>query len=312
MRRESWHPGLPGVGPSVAAVGVFDGVHLGHQALLRDAVALARSQGVQAAVLTFEPDPEAVLHPTDPPPRILSADDRAAAIAALGVDALIEVPFDNTLAAMPADAFVDEIVEPALDPVALVVGEDFRFASQASGDVSTLALHGDRHGYRVLPQELTVVAGAPVTATRIRDLVVSGDVEAAANLLGRPHFVREAVVRGRQLGSRLDAPTANLNVPTGTLTPADGVYAGIARTGGAEYAAAISVGDAPSFASPETGGDATLVEAHLVGFSGDLVGQRLEIAFVARLRDQHSFSDEDSLRDAIHADIQRTRELLGR
>jgi riboflavin kinase/FMN adenylyltransferase len=308
MHRTTWGgQGVPKPPDSVAAIGVFDGVHVGHQALLSDTVALARSHGVEAAVLTFEPDPEAVLHPDAPPPRIVDPADRATLIAATGVDRFVEVPFDMTLADMEWDRFVSEILVPALSPVVLLVGEDFRFGRGGRGDVAALSAHGNDHGFEVVPVELVARGGRPVTSTRIRELVGSGSVAEAARLLERPYVLKGDVVPGRGVGSRLSAPTANVRPGEGMLVPGDGVYAAWAHTDEAGWhRAAVSVGEPPTF--PEA---AHAVEVHLIHEDrGPSPGESLRVAFVERLRALAAFPDEDSLVRAVADDIARVVSLL--
>jgi riboflavin kinase/FMN adenylyltransferase len=292
--------------PTVCAVGVFDGVHLGHQALLRDTVAIARSEGVEAAVLTFEPDPDTVLAAAEPPDRIVTREDRRAHIEAQGIDRLVEVPFDQTLASMEPERFLEDVVDPALAPLALVVGRDFVFGRRGAGDVALMRRHGAENDYAVFPHELVAIEGAPVTATRIRRAVAHGEVALAARLLGRPHLVRGRVVRGRGEGVALGVPTANLEVPDGMLVPGDGVYACRADSDATgPVMAAVSVGAPPTFPGVDS-----VVEAHLLDVDATLYGEELAVEFVERVRSQRPFASNEALSEAIAADVEHIRHLL--
>lgn len=303
----TWNLGMLHLGPSVIAMGVFDGVHAGHQALLADTSASARSHGVAGVALTFEPDPEAILRPEAPPPRILERDDRLELMASTGLDIVVELPFDHDLSDLHAVDFLDKVVLHVTSPVAIVVGEDFRFGTGAEGTVSTIRSHGEAHGYMVLPQELVVINGMPVTSTRIRTLVTEGSVAEAARLLGRPHRLRGLVVRGRGIGTDLGVPTANLEIHQGALLPADGVYAAVAYgVGDHPIPAAVCVGAPPTY-----DGAPAMVEAHLVDVNADFYGTTIRLDLIQRLRDTAEFGSETDLAAAITMDITRVRELLG-
>jgi riboflavin kinase/FMN adenylyltransferase len=294
---------MAGLGEAVVTVGVFDGVHLGHQALVTDTVAEARRGGVSAAVVTFDRDPDRVVDPAHAAPQLLELDDKLALLGALGPDVVLVVPFDTRVAAMPPTAFLDGVLARALAPAAALVGHDFRFGAKAAGDVTTLEAYGAAHGFPVTGHPLVSAGGAPVTSTRIRALVAAGDVEGAAALLGRPHRVRGKVVAGRGEGARLGAPTANLEAPSYAALPADGVYAARARIGAAIHPLAVSVGVPPTF--PEA---SCALEAHVLDFAGDLYGRELDVEFLRRLRDQRRFDSAEELAAAIAADVREVRE----
>ncbi|HEY5549252.1 MAG TPA: riboflavin biosynthesis protein RibF [Coriobacteriia bacterium] len=301
-----WHPEMEHLGGCVVAMGVFDGVHIGHQALVHDAVELARSRGVCSVVLTFDRDPDQIVNPATAMPQLLDLDDKLNLLARQGADVVLVVPFTERLAATAPLVFLDEVLLQTMAPVAVTVGYDFRFGHRAEGDVDVLVRYGAVHGFTVLAHELVNDAGAPVTSTRIRRLVESGEVSEAGRLLGRPHRVRGLVVRGRGEGAELDAPTANLATAPFAALPADGVYAGRTEVDGVTYACAVSVGVPPSFP------DATAeLEAHLIGFRGDLYGRSLVIEFISRIRPQRRFDDQAELAAAIRADIEQVRHLAG-
>lgn len=301
-----WHPEMEHLGGCVVAVGVFDGVHIGHQALVNDAVELAQARGVRSVVLTFDRDPDQVVNPATAMPQLLDLDDKLDLLAQQGADVVLVVPFTERLAATAPMVFLDEVLLQTMAPVAVAVGYDFRFGHRAEGDVDVLVRYGAAHGFTVLAHELVNDAGAPVTSTRIRHLVESGEVSEAGRLLGRPHRVRGLVVRGRGEGAELDAPTANLATAPYAALPADGVYAGRTEVDGVTYACAVSVGVPPSF--PDATAD---LEAHLIGFRGDLYGRSLLLQFVDRIRSQQRFEDPAELAAAIKADIAQVRRVAG-
>lgn len=302
----TFEPAMLPLGPAVAAIGVFDGVHLGHQALVRTCRERAAEQGVYALVLTFDRDPDRVVAPDRAAPQLQELDDKVEALAALGADLIVVVPFDARIAAMDPTRFIDDVLLVACTPVAVVVGQDFRFGRAASGDVDALAALGAQRSFSVEPQPLVHADGAPVTSTRIRSLVAAGDVAAAARLLGRPHRVRGSVTRGRGVGARLGAPTANLRTHAYAAVPASGVYAAWAHLGQRRMPAAVSVGSPPTFPEVHDG-----VEVHLLDYDGpDLYGREMAVDFVDRLRGLAPFGDEAALAEAIARDVARVREVL--
>lgn len=297
---------LASLGPAVAAIGVFDGVHLGHQELVRDAIEMARDRTVLSVVITFDRDPDRIVQPDSAAPQLLELEDKLAFLAALGPDIVLVIPFDAGVASMAPEAFVDDLVLGACSPVAVLVGHDFRFGSGARGDVVVLASLGNTHGFSVVPLPLVEIGGAPVTSTRIRALITDGDVSTAASLLGRPHRVRGRTVIGRGVGTALGVPTANVHPHTYAAVPADGVYAAAATVLGHTYGAAVAVGAPPTFP-----GATGAVEVHLLDFEdGDLHGEEIAVDFVSRIREQRRFATDVELSAAIHEDIDAIREAL--
>jgi riboflavin kinase/FMN adenylyltransferase len=299
-----WTPDVAPLGEAVVTIGVYDGVHVGHQALVAATVAEARRLSAASAVVTFDRDPDRVVDPAHAAPQLLELDDKLELLAALGPDVVLVVPFDEHVAAMPPLAFLDGVLATALTPVAALVGHDFRFGARAAGDLRIFAAYGEAHGFTVTGHPLVSIGGAPVTSTRIRALVAAGDVEGAAALLGRPHRLRGSVVSGRGEGAGLGAPTANLETPSYAALPSDGVYAGRTTIDGVSHPVAVSVGVPPTFP-----GAACRLEVHVLDFAGDLYGRALEVEFLARLRDQRSFDTAEDLSAAIAADIARVREV---
>lgn len=301
-----WNAGAPRLGAAIAAVGVFDGVHLGHQALVRDAVLLARARGVTSVVVTFDRDPDQIVSPATAAPQLLDLDQKLSFLSGLGPDAVTVVPFTAALANTAPLVFLDEVLLDAMEPVTVVVGADFRFGHRAEGDVGTLVRYGADHGFTVVAHDLVCADGLPITSTRIRSLVSDGDVRTAARLLGRPHRVRGTVRRGRGVGAELGFPTANLATDPYAALPAPGVYAARVEVDGVPYAAAVSIGVPPSF--PEA---TDVFEVHLIGYDGDLVGRSLVVEFLERLRDQVAFSDTAALSDAIARDVEAAERAAG-
>lgn len=301
-----WEPGMPTFGRVVAALGVFDGVHLGHQALVREAVALAHVHDAASVVVTFDRDPDQVVSPASAAPQLLDLDEKLSLLEDLAPDAVAVMPFTPQLAATPPLVFLDEVLLDAMTPISVVVGYDFRFGHHAEGDTDVLVRYGAEHGFTVVAHELVSVDGAPISSTRIRALVAAGDVDAAARFLGRPHRVRGTVHHGRGEGAAIGFATANMAVEPFAALPAPGVYAGRALVDGVSHPAAISVGRPPSF--PEAEDD---FEVHVIGYRGDLYGKSLRVDFIERLRDQREFSDPGELRAAIAADIAAAERLAG-
>ena len=305
MRVVTWSATLPPLGACVMAIGVFDGVHRGHQALLADAVADAAARGVPAVVVTFDRDPDQVVSPATAAPQLLTLADKERFVADAGVDAILVVPFTQELASQDADAFVDAVLCSVATPLAVHVGRDFRFGRGASGNVTTLRSAADRCGWNVVAHDLVANDGAPVTSTRVRLLVAEGRVDVAAALLGRPTRVAGLVHHGRGEGAALGFPTANVVPAAYAALPSDGVYAGRAVLAtGSIWPAAIAVGTPPSF--PEA---RDYLEAHLVGFTGNLYDSPITLEFLQRLRDQRGYPSLDALKAAISADVAQTLDI---
>lgn len=292
------------LGPCVAALGVFDGVHIGHQSLIQDAVALAASKNVSSVAVTFDRDPDQIVTPLSAAPQLLDLDHKSRYLLDQGVDVVLIIPFTIELASTAPLVFLDEVLLTAMTPVAVVVGYDFRFGHHALGDVDLLVRHGADHGFTVVAHQLVQAGGSTVSSTRVRQLVASGDVSEAARLLGRPHMVIGEVVHGRGAGAGLDAPTANLLTDRFAALPRDGVYAGRVEIDGVMHPAAISVGAAPTFEEADD-----VLEVHVIDFEGDLYGRDLMVEFLDRLRDQRRFDDSDDLIEAIRADIVLARAI---
>jgi riboflavin kinase/FMN adenylyltransferase len=291
----------------VLTLGNFDGVHLGHQAIVRRAVAEARALDGQVVVLTFHPHPVAVLAPDRAPPMLQSLHDRLALLRKLGADVTVVQRFTRRFAATEADVFVCDFLERHLDLRHVVVGYNVSFGRNRAGTVDTLRRLGERRGFAVDDVGPVSVGGTKVSSSGIRKLVAAGDVDRARALLGRSFALRGRVVRGEQRGRTLGFPTANLHVPCGLVLPADGVYAVRAVLDGTRHDAVLNVGVRPTFGELRR-----TVEAFLLDFDGQLYGCWLTLELIERLRGEQRFGGPEALRQAIVADVARARDVLQR
>jgi riboflavin kinase/FMN adenylyltransferase len=294
-------------GPSVVTVGMFDGVHRGHRALLDRVAAEAAARGLPAGAVTFDRHPLEVLRPEARPPLLTTLDRKVALLGAAGMDFVLVLAFTGELSQVTAEAFAVEVLMDGVGARAIVVGENFRFGHKAAGDPALLAELGRPRGVDVVAVPLRADGGEAVSSTRVRRELARGDVRAAAASLGRAYAVEGVVVRGDGRGGRqLGIPTANLDVAGDLAVPANGVYAGhLADEAGPPRPAAISVGVNPQF---HTSG--LRVEAHVLDFDGDLLGARVWLTFEHRLRDEAAFATVDDLVAQIHQDIRQARRLL--
>jgi len=300
---------------TAVSIGAYDGVHLGHRALLRDLSARAEAAGLSTVVVTFDRHPAGVVRPESAPPQLTDLEQKLELLAACGVERTYVVAFDRARADETAEDFVKEVLVDELDARLVVVGEDFHFGHGRTGNVALLTELGLRYGFEVVGARLTGDGTAsgpsvPVSSTRIRTLVAEGDVVGAAALLGRPHEVRGPVVRGDGRGGpQLGFPTANLSIADDIALPADGIYAGhFTRADGTVHDAAISVGRRPTFYEPGTA--PVLVEAYLLKFDGDLYGEHSRVSFVDRLRGDRKFESVDALIAQMHQDAAAAERVL--
>lgn len=296
--------------PVVLTIGVFDGVHRGHQQVLQRAVAVARSLNASVTAVTFHPHPAQLLAPGRAPSLLSTVEHRVELLKKAGADDVVVVDFDEALSKQSPEQFVDDVLMPLGNIKAIVVGENFRFGHRAVGDVTTLQDLGRTRGFTA---EGLALLGDPELAwssTRVRSLLLAGQVEAANEIMGRAHCVEGIVGHGDKRGRELGYPTANLMVPAGTAIPSDGVYAGrlIVNPRGAAvtYDAAISVGTNPQFDGTER-----RVEAYAIDHTGlDLYGKSVALEFVARLRGQMTFTDVQGLITQMAKDVTAAKGIL--
>jgi riboflavin kinase/FMN adenylyltransferase len=300
-----------GWGACVATIGEFDGVHRGHQRLVERAGEIAQARNLPLVVITFDPHPDEVIRPGSHPPLLTTSRRRAELLGGLGADAVLVLPFSLEFSRLSPDEFVRVVLSERLHAAVVVVGENFRFGHKAAGDVALLAQLGEKYDFAAEGVPLLVVDGVTVSSTYIRECLAAGDVAAAAHVLGRPHRVEGIVVRGHMRGRGLGFPTANLETPAHTATPADGVYAGWLTSldlDGSEisrWPAAISVGTNPTFGA----GDRT-VEAYALDRDDlDLYGAHAAIDFTARLRGTERFDSVEDLVTQMHRDVDQARAL---
>ncbi|GAA1336124.1 bifunctional riboflavin kinase/FAD synthetase [Catellatospora bangladeshensis] len=298
---------LPGGwGRCVVTIGVFDGVHRGHQALIDRAVASAAEKGVPSVLMTFDPHPSEVVRPGSHPAQLTSLRQRAELVERLGVDVFCVLPFTVEVSRMPADVFVHEVLVDRLHAAAVVVGQNFTFGNRAAGNVDLLRTLGQRFGFGTEGADLVTDDGVTYSSTYIRACIDAGDVKAAAHALGRPHRLEGIVVRGDGRGKELGFPTANLSTARFAAVPADGVYAcWFVHGSGRRLRAAVSVGTNPTFSGRER-----RVEAFVLDVDEDFYGQRVALDFVARLRDMERFDTVEALLEQMHRDVAETRDVL--
>ena len=294
---------------TTVAVGMFDGVHLGHQRILARAVSIARERNARCVVLSFDPHPDVVLSPRFAAMAPLTPlPEKRERLESLGADELEVLPFTRELASLTPEQFVERSLVADHQPVALVVGEDFALGRGRAGNVPRLTRIGAARGFEVVPVPLLELDGAPVTSTRIRALLGAGRVADAARLLGRRYGLAGTVVRGDAIGRTLGFPTANLRLHEEKVVPADGIYAVWARSAGERdwRAAAMSVGVRPTF-----GGQVRTLEVHVIDWQGDLLGSSLEVEFAEWLRPERRFETREALVAAMEEDVAETRRRLG-
>lgn len=294
------------VAGSTVAIGKFDGLHLGHQAILARLRETARETGAQPVVLTFANNPLSFLRPETCPLPLMSREQRTEALAEAGVESCVMVEFDEAFSQISAEAFVEQILVGQLHARHVIMGADFRFGHGGAGDADLLRRMSERLGFTVeVVSGVTDPAAGLVSSTRVRETILVGDAEAASRMLGRPVTVRGEVVHGDARGRELGFPTANLGGRIEGLIPADGVYAGFVRIKGLQHAAAISVGNNPTFTPDEQ----SRVEAFVLDFDSDIYGETVEVLLTHRIRGMERFESLESLVAQMETDVRLAREL---
>jgi riboflavin kinase/FMN adenylyltransferase len=300
----------PEAKPSVCTIGVFDGVHKGHQQLIGRVAAEANERHATPVVVTFDRHPLELIAPGKEPPLITTPRQRAEAMEQLGIQVLLVLRFDDSLRHLSAEEFVRRVLVDALGVLHVVVGRNFRFGHEHAGTVDVLRELGERYGYTVEIVDLVAQeagGGRPVSSTLIRQQISEGNVEDVAAEMGRPFRIEGHVERGAHRGKGLGFPTANLRIAEKILLPKIGVYAGWLTWKGSRYPAVVNVGLNPTFEDRT----APIVEAHVLDFEADLYGEVVSIEFTHRIRDELKFGDVAELVRAMHDDVATGRRLLG-
>ena len=285
------------------AIGVFDGVHLGHQQIIRQTIADARQHDAIAIVLTFDQHPNAIVAPDRVPPLIYSPAQKLRAIDSLGADALLIIRFDKTFSQQTGEEFIRSLTRDLGKIQSICVGADFVFGQKRSGNVALLKKLGGELGFTVHGLAAVALDNQTVSSTRIREAIRAGDFDAASQMLGRSYAIAGRVVEGDRLGRQLGFPTANLDA-TGLVLPPNGVYSGCVKLAGQLYHVALNIGLRPTVASATP---QLRVEAHLLDFAGNLYGAELEVEIGEKLRDEQKFASLAELREQIARDVATMR-----
>lgn len=289
----------------VIALGTFDGVHLGHQVVIRRAVEEGRKRGLRVGVVTFDPHPQAVLRPGSELKLLTTLEVREEILLACGVDEVHVMRFDENLSKKTPEEFVREVLVGKFKAAVVVVGENFRFGHKASGNIEDLRRHMRETGGEAYAVPIYACLGESINSTKIRALVAGGEVREAARLLGRPYSLRGKVVVGDKRGRVIGFPTANVLPDACSLVPGRGVYVGHVWAEAERYGACTNVGVAPTFDQRDS-----RVEAHLLDYQGDLYGRVVEVTFIERLRPEKRFFGADELKEQIARDIVEARKIL--
>jgi riboflavin kinase/FMN adenylyltransferase len=300
------HPPACAGRPVALTIGNFDGVHLGHQAMLARVNRAAQERGLVSAVMTFEPHPREFFAPDKAPTRLTSLREKLEMLAALGVEQVLVCRFDFDFARISADEFVERIVVTALGARWVLVGDDFRFGARRLGDFDLLAAAGQRHGFEVERMPSYAVGGVRASSTAVRERLAAGDMGGAAALLGRPYSISGRVVHGDKLGARIGFPTANVRLQH-NRPPVMGIFAvEVAGLGPAPLPGAASLGVRPTVRSDAT----PVLEVHLFDFDRDVYGRRVHVRFFKKLRDEEKYPDLDTLTAAIGRDVVTARKYF--
>jgi riboflavin kinase/FMN adenylyltransferase len=293
----------PGSRKVCLAIGVFDGVHLGHQQIIRQTLADARQHDAVALVITFDKHPSSVVAPDRVPPQIFARSQKLRAIEALGVDALLEIPFDKNFSEKSAEVFIHELASDLGKIHSVCVGADFVFGHRRSGDVALLKRLGAELSFQVHGLAAVALDGQVVSSTRIREMIRAGNFDAASQMLGRPYAICGHVVAGDRIGQQLGFPTANLDAAN-LILPPNGVYSATTTVAGDRYRVALYIGLRPTVAAAKP---QVRVEAHLLDFRGSLYGVELELELGMKLRDEQHFGSPTELREQIVRDVAAVR-----
>ena len=296
----------------VVAIGTFDGVHIGHQRIISEAVAAARDKKVRSLVMTFHPHPLSVIAPEKCPPILTPLNVKSDLIGKLGADELLVIPFDKEFSRQSPTAFCDMLFSPPLGVLQVIVGDNFRFGHKARGDTEFLKSAGEDRNVDVITKPLVSAGGKPISSTRIRNLLVKGKLKEVRGILSRPPSTHGKVVHGDKRGRTLGIRTANIEAHVDCIFPGKGVYLADMYIGKQPYAALVNIGQNPTFCSTdEDSGQKMRIEAHILGFDRNLYGTEVRVDFLKRLRDEMKFKDSDSLVAQIKKDIKAARKYSG-
>jgi len=289
----------------VATIGNFDGVHLGHQAVLQRLVALSKESGLPSLLLTFEPYPQEYLRPDPAIARLTRFREKMMALRETGLERVLCLRFNSALAGLEPEQFIEQILVDALGVTHLVVGDDFRFGKKRRGDFAMLANFGGVHGFQVEDTKTIVVAGERVSSTRVRQVLETGDMETVESLLGRPYYLMGRVSHGDKRGRQIGFPTANIPIRRRTL-PLSGVYA-VTVDGAGEHAlkGVANIGNRPT-----VDGHSLQLEAHLFDFNRDIYGQHVKVQFMRFIRAEQRFDGIDALKKQIQKDCEQAKEFF--
>ncbi|MCJ7558802.1 MAG: bifunctional riboflavin kinase/FAD synthetase [Gammaproteobacteria bacterium] len=289
----------------VATIGNYDGVHLGHRAVLDALIQVGRQRNLPTAVMAFEPTPQEFFGAEKAPARLTRFREKFLALAETGMDRFACLRFNNAFAALSPDEFVERILVDGMGVRYLVAGDDFRYGRKRMGDFASLKAAGRKHGFELQDTASFQLDGERVSSSRIREALEQGRLEQATRLLGRPYSMCGKVVRGDQLGRTLGFPTANI-LPSRRVLPMTGVYAvWVAGVDSRPWPAVANLGTRPT-----VNGKRALLEAHLLDFDGDIYGRHLEVRFVAKLRNEHRFETLHLMIEQMHRDLKAAREIL--
>ncbi|MFH0771013.1 MAG: bifunctional riboflavin kinase/FAD synthetase [Candidatus Omnitrophota bacterium] len=290
---------------TVAAIGIFDGVHIGHKKIIKTIVRLARKSGSRSVVITFDPHPLKVLNPRKPVPLIMSTSHRVRLIRDLGVDDCYVIRFNKKFSFLDPEAFVKKTLMGKFNVSDVCVGDNFVFGKGNAGNVVLLRRLGEAYGFKVKAVSLAKVSGKTVSSTLVRNLIINGKLKEASRLLGRPIAIFGTVIGGLERGRSLGYPTANIN-PHHEAIPPSGIYAVWINLRGRKYGGALFIGHRPTFGEKEP-----VVEVHIFNFNAQIYGEDIEVTFVKRLRGVRKFSDKQKLIKQIGNDDIMARKILG-
>jgi riboflavin kinase/FMN adenylyltransferase len=290
----------------IVTIGNFDGVHKGHQELMRLAVEKGKKTGYKTLAVTFDPHPIKFIKPEKHPPIITLREQKAELIKNTGIDEVLTIEFSKDFANLTASEFIENILVKKLGVKAVIVGNDYMFGKNRKGDTELLKKYGEKYGYEVIIPEWITLGTKRISSTLIREAVETGDLESARSMLGRDYQIRGKVVHGRNRGNKLGFPTANLDL-LDELCPAMGVYAVVPEIDGKKYQGVANIGYSPTFDDHKF-----TVEVHFLDFTEDLYGKKIKVNFIERLRGEKKFSGIEELSDQITKDVKNARQILGK